>query len=350
MTVPLPELLSSHRVETYWIEVLDGDDNPLYVLDGTSRGTVSYNYDSRIRSGFQFTLTTEEVDFDWLTVRFRPWIMVNGQKWPLGVFVTSNPTLGRVRPGISTYAVAAHDKTILLDQDKSYMTISLEQGHNAVEWAKIFIEIMVGESAIVYNPSDVTLPATMVWRAGTPYLDIVNDLLDLAGYERVWVDRYGRFILRPQIDIQNRSPVWTFAAGETAIHSPEWGRSQNIAEVPNRVILRTSGTDEVPEMLAVANNMDPDSPWSRPSRGYWVTRVYDVEAPDQVTLDSMAQRYLSNATRAVAHLEVRHAWVPYEGGDVVTFRSGPVDVNAQVNEYSITMKAGALVSAKWVEI
>ncbi|HHX46801.1 MAG TPA: hypothetical protein GX718_05445 [Brevibacterium sp.] len=339
------------RVETHWTELLDSDDNVVAVLDGVSGGTVAQNIDARIRGGYSFTLTTTEVSFDWMTARFRPWVMVNGQRWPLGVFLASSPELGK-EAAVARIKVAAHDKLIILDQDKIVETYSLEEGTEVVPVVVGIIQA-AGESAIAVTSSAAALRTAMTWPVGTPWLTVCNELLGHVNYGSLWCDGYGQYRIEPAVEPRDRDPVYTFRRGEASIHSPTWGRSQDIASVPNRVVLTTTGTDEVEEMVAVAENTDPTSPYSYQARGNrWVTRPYEnVNAADQATLDALARRYLANATRAVAHLNVSHAVVPLDPGAVVRFVSDPyIDVIAQVNEYSIPLQPGALVSAMWSEV
>lgn len=346
---PDDPIFRGHRIEHHWVELLDENDNPVRVLSGTSDGTVTQNIDAPIRGGFQFTLKGND-DIRWMRARFRPWVMVNGKPWPLGVYLASSPDLNRDGTAMSTYTVAAHDKLIILEQDKVTETYSVPEGAEVVGHVVSLIA-STGETAMAVTQTPATTRTAMTWQVATPKRKIINDLLTHINFSSIWVDYYGQYRIQPHQEPREKPTRATFREGETSIHSPEWSRSQDIANVPNQVILVAAGSDEQEEMVAYAQNNDPASPYSWQERGErYVSRSYDVNASDQATLDALAQRYLANATRAVAHLTLQHAVVPLDPGDVVRFVSGPVDTRAQVKEFSIPLQTGAPVSATWTEV
>lgn len=114
----------------------------------------------------------------------------------------------------------------------------------------------------------------------------------------------------------------------------------------------TQGTDNQSALSAVAENTDPNSPYSYSARGNrWVTKVYTgAEAADQSTLQALASRYLRGADNPVAHYKVAHAAVPLDPNDVVRLKHQDIEVSASVNEYTIELKAGSLMSGLWTEV
>ena len=340
--------LTGPRVETYWVNLLDAEDNLVRPMMFVAGGRVEQNYDRLIRGGC--SLTIHESSIDWMTARFQPWVRVNTESWPLGVFLASEPDEVHWAGG-EGFEVRGLDKLSVLDEDKIEETLSAPAGSVALDLAIQQIHL-AGEYAITYTDSSAQLREAIVWPAGTSRLSIVDSLMQAINYNRVWADGWGRYRLEPFVNPADRPPVWTFQPGELAIHSPEWKRQQNITGIPNKVILTTSGDDEQEALRAVASNTNPDSPYSYQARGNrWVVRDYDgVEAVDQPTLDSLAQRYLSNASRAVASYHVSHAPIPLDPMDVVRWRSGRHDVLAEVNEYQIELNAGAMMSSLFTEV
>lgn len=345
------DIFTGTRVETFWLEHLNSDDQPIKIFDKTRDMTVTQNIDAKIRGGFKFTIQSSSKVMDYMQDRVKPWVMVNGVKWPLGVYLPSSPDVTRSAASLEV-VVPCHDKTIILEQDKVPETFSLPAGTPVIE-AVVDLITGTGETAISVTESAATSRTPQTWNAGTSVRDIINDLLQSVNYSTIWVDYNGVFRVEPYIPPNQKIPVRVFDAGEYAIHSPDWKRKRDISQVPNRVILISPGTDTDSELISVAENTDPNSDYSYQARGgRWVTRVYEnVEAADQTTLDSLATRYLANATRAIAHLEVSHALVPLNPGDAVVFNSWPaVQTVAQVNEFSYSLRAGALVSAMWTEV
>lgn len=348
----LDPIFTTNRVETYWIDRLDQDDNPVETLPRTSGGTVTQDLDAPIRGGFQFTLQSDRKPFDYMTTRFQPWVMVSGKKWPLGVFLPSSPTV-RSSSARTQITIPCHDKTIILDRDKTIQTYSIPAGTPVVATVVDIIEGF-GETSLAVTSSDAVTPIPMTWTIGTSWLKIVNNLLRSVNYSPLWTDGFGQYRIEPYFEPFQKEPRWEFKAGALSIHSPDWQRSRDIANVPNRVVLVATGTDDKEEMISIAENTDPHSSFSYQARGdQWVTRSYEnVEAADQTTLDDLAVRYLADATRAVASINLSHAVVPLDPGDVVVFKASriPDTLLAQVKEYSISLQTGALVDATWTEV
>ena len=347
----ISELLTGPRVEAFWVELLDVDDNPIRVLDGISDTTVAQNWDSTIRGGIQFSLHAQgNEDVNWMQNRFRPWIWSNGMSWPVGVFLPTSPT-AKYSETSKTWDVSGLDKTSILDEDKVLQTYSVAKGAIITDVVRTLIE-SVGETRVALTPSVKVARDLMVWEPGTSILAIINDLFDHINYEHLWADKTGQFRAEPYIESQARPVSAVFAEGDASIHSPVFARTQDVTGVPNRVVLVTAGTDEAPALTAIATNTNPDSPYSYQSRGNrWVTRTYTgVEAADQATLNSLASKYLWTAATPIAYLDVSHAIVSLDLGNVVQFISDDVDVLALVNEYTIPLEVGALMTGKWQEL
>ena len=318
-------------------------------LDGVTGARVEHNVNAQIRGGLSLSMRDTGQDIDWASVRFRPWVRVNDLTWPLGVFLPASPSLSHDEYG-RAWEVPCLDKTSILDQDVVTTSYSVPVGTVVTERVDEIIR-MAGESGASITPSDLTTRSPMVWEAGTTLLRIVNDLLESINYFSVWADRRGAFRAEPYYRPQDRKVAATFASGEYAIHSPKWSRAQDIAGVPNRVVLIVEGDDENPGMTSTLDNLDPASPYSIPSRGRVVSRVYTgVEAADQETLDALAARYLLNASTPSATLSVEHAQVPLDGNDVVRFASDGVDTFAVVEGWQVDLDPGALMGGTWREV
>lgn len=347
--------VDGHKLWIDDVTVSGGPEGSRYVesnagrLDGVTGCRVEHNVNAVIRGGCQLSLRDVGQDLDWNRVRFRPWARVNDLTWPLGVFLPASPSLSHDEHGLA-WEVPCLDKLSILDQDMTTQTYSVPAGAVVTDEVAALIA-SVGERSAV-TASDLTARSAMTWEPGTTKLRIVNDLLDSINYFALWADRNGLLRAEPYRRPQDRTLAATFARGEAAIHSPRWSREQDIAAVPNRVVLKVEGDDENPGMVAVADNTDPSSPYSIPARaGRIVARPYDnVEASSQAVLDSLAARYLTDASSPSATLSVSHAAVPLDGNDVVRFASQGVDTLAVVEGYSVDLKAGALMTGTWREV
>ena len=354
--------LTGERTEVYGVDVLDSTEGLLFTLphdpgDGTgvaagmTGGSVSFNLDSRIMAGAQLSLVGASGLVDWMSNRLRPWVIVNGNRWNLGVFVPSSPDDSHTSSQVNQ-DVTLLGKTSLLDGDSLDSTLSIAAGAPVVAWVEQIIVDTTGDGVTGIVPSDETLATAMTWPAGTNKLDVVNALLEAIGYNPLWTDREGMFRSEEWVDPASLAPTMVFAEGDSAIHSPAFTVSQNTTGVPNKVICMTTGDDSNPGMISVATNEDPTSPYSHGARGgVWVTKVYDgVEATSQRTLDITAAKNLKLNSTPPCYFSVSHAVVPLDGRQVLQFTSDGIDRQVSVNEWGVTLTPGALMTGKWLAV
>lgn len=342
-------LLTGPRLESYEVELLDRYDQSQGFLDRVLGGGVEQNYDAVIRGGCSLDLHNVE-GVNWHQSRVRPWVTVNGLRWPLGVFLPTSPDIVYSATHKS-WKFKGVDKLSVLDGDAIPSSLSLPAGTVVTTAVKDIIEA-TGETSLVLTASPKMLSEQLVWGPGTTRLRIVNDLLSSITYAFVWADGFGRYRVEPYIDPRNRSVRAVFEKGEVAIHKADLTRTQDIASVPNRVIMTTSGSDDTPALLAVAENHEPGSPYSYESRGNrWVTKTYEgAEAVDQQSLDRQASRNLWNSSTPPAYYSVEHAVVPIDPDDTVRFIHDDIDVLVQVNEFGIDLTPGSTMGGKWKEL
>ena len=344
-TLMRPDTLDGPRVESYWVERLDRADRRISLITTVKGGSVEQNWDAPIKGGASITL--HQPDIDVMKDRIRPWVRVNDLSWPLGVYLPSSPSESYDDDGL-TWTFECLDKLSILDDDKITTAWGYDTGTVVTE-AVLDVILGSGETSVALTESTATLRTPLSWKAGTSKLAIVNELLGAIGFSPLWVDGFGQYRVEPVIRADKKPVRRVFAQGEYAIHQQRWTRERKISHIPNRVICRTDGTDEIDGLEAVAQNTEPDSEFSYEARGYrWVTQVYDEdESVDQATLEELAERRLWGWTHPPSHYRVSHAVVPYDLLDVVRFVSDGHDVLAQVNEYQVPLEVGGQMSALW---
>jgi hypothetical protein len=184
----------------------------------------------------------------------------------------------------------------------------------------------------------------MVWEAGTSKLKIINDLLDVAGYNSLWIDGYGNFRATPRVLPADRSPNYEvldlpreLRDGSKAIYTPSWTRNRDSFDVPNKVIaVQAAGGEDEPALVGVWTNEDPNSPYSYQSRGRWIVHVVDsVETPDgtpEETIDFLqkrAQTTLVQMSSVQAQVKLEHLPIPVRVGDVLRFSNSRAGVDGK---------------------
>ena len=339
------------RVEEYWIDLLDADDNYIRTLSSAPvGGTLNFNVNAQIRGGGKITVVNDSA-IDWMSNRLRVWFRRDGEdEIALGTFIPTVPGYMKTPIG-SEVDVEMHDKTQVLVEDEVDGTYLLPAGTVVTQAVRDLIQ-GAGESNFAITASTLTLPGDLSWEAGTTKLRIINDLLNTINYFSLWTDGMGVFQAIPYSRPAARPLARTFTKSQASIHLPNWEREQDIASVPNKIVLKGEGDAEDEALIGIATNEDPNSPFSYQRRGNrWITRTEDgVEAADQSTIDALARRRLIDLSSPSATIVVEHLVVPMQLNGVVRFVSPPVDTLAVVETLKYSLRPGALVEAKWREV
>lgn len=350
------DVLYGERVTSYRWEVLNhagGVDTLAGYLDGVEEqsahlswtlynavkgeGSINVHDLAEAKEGF-----LRLADLTLTAARIRPVLVVEGlPEIPLGAYLfTAAPEqwtgAGRV------HQLELHDRNTVLDQDAVPASYSVPAGTRILAAvAQVIAE--AGESITVDAGELAELANPMVWPAGTTRLQIVNDLLDAAGYSSLWVDGVGNYRATPYVLPAARSTRYELlnaqrelVDGRNSIYSEAWARDRDLFGVPNRVLAIQSGSGDEEPLIGIAENTDPTSPFSYPARGRWITKVLDgVEVPDgdpedqQAFLDAKARASLVASSSVQAEITVQHLPIPVRVSDVLRFRNVPAGIDAR---------------------
>lgn len=350
---PSGDPLTSHRSESWRVELLNLSDTGLGQLDGVAGGEFTFNVNNAIRGGGSLDYKGEPID--WLRHRVQPWYRIQAGtttfEWPLGVFIPAAPSTQYGAMG-GVQSIELYDKTLILSQDAVDTTYSVPAGTVVTDVIRALL-VSIGETHIAITDSPETLSTSMVFEAGVSKLRIINDLLDAINYFSIWVDGLGTFRADPYRRPSDRLRRFGFIDDEKSIYSPDFTHDFDTFEIPNKVILIGQSDGEEAAMTSVASNVDVNSPFSYQSRGRWITRVEEgVEATSQAVLDSLATRRLMDGQTVGSTFDIRHAPIELTFNDAVGFRRDAEGVNvlATVESISYSMSTGALCSTKLREV
>ena len=338
--------LTSHRQESWRIDLLNNDDVPVAQLLGATGGSFSFNVNAEIRGGG--SIEYRGAPIDWNQHRVQPWYRTDyrGQyrEWPLGVFIVATPSTQYEDAGKSA-TLELYDKTQLLIDDQITSTYQVPAGANVIDAVRQALDA-AGQRRTAIEDSDKTLATTMVWPVGTTRLRIINDLLAAANYFSLWADGDGVFRAVPYLRPAERGMSWGFEDNAQSIYSAEFTHDFDTFSVPNRVIVTGQSDGDTEAPVAVAEDV-AGSPFSYETRGRWVTRTEEgQDATDQATLQALADRLLQEGQQVGSVFSIRHAPIPLELNSSVAFRRAKedIDVAATVQEISYSMETGALCS------
>lgn len=352
------DVLYGDRITSYRWEVLshgaDGKDQLVGTLDGVTDGSLQWTYNAAVKGGGKASvadLTAADTtpgmlrigDLHLESLRVRPVCSIQGlPDNPLGVFLVSNADeewedTGRV------WSLELLDKCTVLDQNAYENTKAVAAGTPIL--AHVATIIANGGEYLAYDASNtIATSANMVWEAGTSRLKVINDLLDVANYNALWVDGYGNFQTTPRVLPADRSLNYEvlnvpreLVDGETSIYTPSWTRSRDSFSVPNKVIaVQAAGGDDQIALTGTWTNTDPNSPYSYPSRGRWITYVVDgIEVPAGTTADQTAflqkraQTTLIQMSSPQAQVKIEHLPIPVRVGDVVRFANSRAGIDTR---------------------
>lgn len=343
--------------------------------DPTSSRSESWRYDlvdaatlqavrqlSGISSGGQLDFDTEAVILgsgsivanvaklgavDWLAQLVRvSYVDSDGGITPLLTGVPSTPGQDNGGPS-DTVNIALYDRTQLLEGDRYGETFTVPAGANPVAVA-VGVVGTVGDLPVVADAYTGTLATAMVWDANATKLTIVNGLLKAGGFAPLLALPDGRLRMYSYLLPAARPIAWEFTAGARSLYRPKWTYSQQLADVPNRMIVlgHTDGAEEA--LRAVAE--DVNSPrFGRNARGRWITPAVVSDAEFDGTpagLQAVADRLLAEAQQVAASVTITHPVLPVRIFDAATFsnrRLGTSRVTCERQTYQLGV--GAVVES-----
>lgn len=339
--------LTGHRVESVRIERLTKTEASLGDIDGVTGGSLTWDASAELPAGGSVSILERGQGINYSSDRFRPWWVVNGQEWPLGVFVLAAPTTG-YQDSVTSRSITLIDKLTVIKEAVLTTTLQVAAGSNII--AAVVAQIQAaGETRMSVTESVAVLTNAMTFDPGTSRLQVINELLVAAGYANLWTDRYGLFRVEPYVTPAKRPVQWVFAEGDTAIHSPAWEYELDLWSASNTVVMTSQATTAGDVYLASAVDNNPDSPTSTVSMGRVLNPIVqeNVEASSQADLEAQALRKLLDSSNVAGRLRVSHAPVPLWVDEAIRFTSQGVDVKATIARMTLELAAGSLVSAEW---
>lgn len=353
------DVLRGARVTSFRVDLLDRFGGYVDVLEGAqSGGSLKWLDNQPIKSGGSLPVLDTGQPINWRTNRFRPVLIMTDPKSggytdvPLGVYraaVSGEAWSGSKR----TWAVTLTDLTGALggpatDDHGLPVAYAVEAGADPLFEVGSLISD-AGENGNQISAGGEPLQSAMAWEINTSRLQIINDILAAAGFFALRCDRSGRFVAEPFEPTVNRTPIYgdlnPFTDGESSLMSAEWTLDQD-SDTPNQMFGIVPGDDENPAIVAVAENHDPNSPYSYENSDYqWFPDVADdLQATSQGSLDAQVQMRLAQKTSAGATVNVQHLFLPeVDLSRVVNFDTsaahGDYDFGCYISGFEVALDA-----------
>lgn len=321
----------------YSYRLLNRDGTDLGLLHGVARGAgqTTYAADAPIKSSGSITLHDTGQIADWLNTRIQPWVNVDGDEWPLGVFIPDVPGRDLNDMG-ETVTINLLDKLTNIEGDAYGYTYGLAANTDILATVRDIIE-STGETATGLEDTDLValLRTDAEWDPNATKLDIINDLLAAANLFDLWVDGRGRFRVSQWMRPSRRPVVAEFVDGENGVslanvYAPNFNVTSDYGRTPNVYIAISQGDAVRPGLRAEAANMNPDDPFSLLNRGVRKLPASGVETgvktTSQAALDEYAARRLIEESEPQETVTIAHPPKRLAINDVVKFRSRKHDI------------------------
>lgn len=331
-------------------ELLDSEDRPIGELDGVGGGNAEIVAQAPLGGAGRMVIDGQQ-NIDWASNRVRAWYHQDETQWPVGTYLFASPTEQHSDLGVTTFDVGLLTKMNVPAEDKVATRFSVAAGSAIIPTA-VNVLTSTGETRIAVTASSAVLTSALTWPAGTSKLEIINDLLQAAGYWSLWCDGWGQFRIEPYVDPKNRGVAYKFEHGPRSLHFADWSREQNMADVPNRFLAIGRGDDENPPLIGIAKNDNPASPFSYQARGRWITATEEgVEAESQQVIDQYAARKLLDGMDPVARMRISHAMLNLNPNDLVEFiAEDGVTRLATVQRMAMTFTPFTDIDAEWRQV
>lgn len=275
------------------------------------------------------------------------------EKHPLGTVLVQTPS-SRFDGILTNVSMDAYTPLIELKEKRPPLGYTLRKGTPIMKAACDIVRDNARAPVSMIETSDepMTLQRDFVADPSDTWLSYLIDLIKNAKYE-LGLDANGYILFQPIQNIETLQPVWTYDDGNSSILYNEITMSHDLYGIPNVVeVVYSYGGDY---KTARAENNDPDSPVSIPSRGRIILKR-DTEPPlsgyvTQNQIDEYAKTLLKALSTVEYSISYTHGYCPVRVGDCVRLdyeRAGLTGIKAKVVSQNITCDLPCRVSEQAV--
>lgn len=278
--------------------------------------------------------------------RLKPYMEIEMQdgNWidfPLGVFLLNSPT--RIDDTNKVHReVDAYDQLIILRDIKAYWNHTYTG--NVVQ----NIRLIMTNYDVLIDPNLISIPPTQqsqnfTFPIGTPYLEMINTMLEAIGYYPLWVDANGIFRSSQYISPASRPADYKYFDDELSVTYNGMESELDLFETANA-------------WVAVANDLDGNQTFTRirQNNDQGITSIKSVgriivdyrEAENiktQAALDAYVDRLIQESTASYGKIRFKTALMPmHEYQDILHIRYSSLDIDDTFGEtaWKMQLKAG----------
>ena len=330
----------------------------------SSGGTIRMNGKGEIKRSLQGNFFPYAIDkrgkrteVNWVSDEIKPYLVIDGQEYPLGVFLPAavTPTTDR---GETILSVEAYDRCWLARDNKTESRIYFANGRKYMAAIETLLAAC-GVASISITDTDSTMgTARDDWEPGTSYLSIINGLLREISYKDLWFNEDGTAIIEPESVPRARSIQHRFTdkkpdprnEKETGMINvyPVITKTTDIYQKPNVITCICSSPDRNEDMTATAVNNNPESPLSISRRGRRIVQYEKVDnIPSQEALEAYVQRRMMENMVTGEEIRIQTPLMPGFGvNDVCSVQFGETQGICIEREWEMNLEPGGVMSHK----
>ena len=199
--------------------------------------------------------------------------------------------------------------------------------------------------------SSATVRTPQVWPTGDTFLSTINDLMHSAGMQDLHTSGDGAFTYVDSTLPRNAPVVTSFRSGEAFSYVPEYTFRRDISDIPNQIVATSQGSNKLPDMIGIAQNLDPDDPLSVPNRGPF-TQHEQVDKKTQAELDAFAAYILALRSGVKSQITIDHVPRQFSILQAANFYSTRLGIDSRylIVRTEISLKGVGLQSTTLQEI
>lgn len=297
---------------------------------------------SSIKTKLSGSFLIPEEEINWLSDEIQPVMIIDGEEYPLGIFLPANVSETETDTE-RRVSVDAFDRGWIVKDYRMERMLFFQAGTEYISAiSSILAECGITLISTVAS-AEVLAEDRADWEIGTPAIDVVNQLLAEINYEELWFDQQGAAVLEPKATPTANNIEHTL--DETSVESlmlPGIQRTTDFHSAPNVFICVCSNADKDSAMVAIAENTNPQSPLSLARRGRRIPVLVNVDnIASQEELQLYADRMVTDSLLKGDVIGVTTCLLPgYGVGDIVALRYGELSAICRAKRWSMDLKVG----------
>lgn len=256
----------------------------------------------RLKTSAAMTMR-EDDRVDFLNDQVQINVVIDGVETPITRLLLSSPR--RIHNFVTApdRPVQCYSLLLRLDRDKTLERYIVPAGTNIVNEVKRIIKASIGTEDFDIPPSEKSNRGAMEFPIGTPWLDIINQMLDVINYTSLYTSPTGLYKAEPYVLPEFRAveKTYDFTLEEKNIYR-DLVEDIDGFDIPNYFI-RTSVSVDEQTLVARYENNRPDSPTSTANRDRNVSSEPVGEVADLQTLQDKCKRDAVELTSKYHHLD-----------------------------------------------